>query len=31
MADEMSGACGIYGREEKLTGVLAGKPEGKDY
>jgi hypothetical protein len=28
-ANEVGGACGTYGRGEKVYKVLAGKPEGK--
>lgn len=27
--DEMGGACGMYGGEEKCMRVLMGKPEGR--
>jgi len=27
--DQMGGACGMYGKEEKHTQVLVGKTEGK--
>jgi hypothetical protein len=30
-ADEMGGACGSYGWEEKCTQGFVGKPEGQNY